>query len=57
MGVQEEYKRILTKMIDRAKNDKIQTSEQFIQMLISELSCGEVSQQEEVPYKPIQFKI
>lgn len=38
MGEQESYKKILRKLITETENEKIQTSEELIQLLISEIN-------------------
>lgn len=54
LRVQEEYKRILKKMIDHAKDNKINDSEQLIQALIKELK-QDMSNRGKSPYKPLKF--
>lgn len=40
MGEQEAYKRLLKKVIDETENDKIKSTEELIQKLISELTTN-----------------
>lgn len=43
MGEQEQYKRILKKIIDQTENLKIQSSDQLIQALVNELKSSSLS--------------
>lgn len=45
MGEQEQYKRMLIKMIEKTKNNKIQTADQLIQALIFEINNHTVRNQ------------
>ncbi|WP_170138905.1 hypothetical protein [Oceanobacillus chungangensis] len=42
MGEQEAYKRLLKKVIDDTENDKIQSTDELIQKLITELTTNSV---------------